>query len=96
MSRSAGDGRVFAFAAFAGNPGDAEIQQLGPVVRFDEDVARLDVRVDDALFVSMLQSAAYRPDDRQRLVERQRPETPAVETAGETPTSLPAGTVQPL
>ena len=53
--------------------GDPEIRDLHPALFVEQDVLRLDVAVDDALLVRILERLADRRHDDQRLLRRQLP-----------------------
>ena len=53
--------------------GDAEVRDLHPALLVEQDVLRLDVAVDDALLVRVLERLADGRHDHQRLLRRQLP-----------------------
>jgi hypothetical protein len=57
---------------FAGilDAGDAEVGELDAPARLDQQVGRLDVAVDDALLVRVVERAEQVADDLQRLLQR--------------------------
>ena len=57
---------------FAGQLGQSEIEDLGQAVRGDHDIARLDVAVDDAVFVGLGQSLGDLGGDADRVGRGQR------------------------
>ena len=59
-----------AFRLLADHFGDAEVRDLHPALFVEQDVLRLDVAVDDALLVGVLQRLANLRHDGQRLVRR--------------------------
>jgi len=54
------------------HPGDAEIGDLDPVVGRDQDVRRLDVAVDDAVGVRIVEGIGHLGDDVHHERQRQR------------------------